>query len=54
MPNFDRKPALVAARQHGMAGVLPVDVEMGNVEALAAQYPQVAADLKSYPQPAQK
>lgn len=35
-------------------GVVPADVEMGNVEALAAQYPQVAADLRSFPKPAQK
>lgn len=35
-------------------GVLPVDVELGDANALAAQYPQVAADLHSFPLPAKK
>jgi len=32
-------------------GVEPVDVEIGNVDALAAKYPQVADDLRSFPVP---
>ena len=32
-------------------GVEPVDVEIGNVEALAAKYPQVADDLRTFPVP---
>jgi predicted cupin superfamily sugar epimerase len=32
-------------------GVEPVDVEIGDVEALAAKYPQVAADLRTFPVP---
>jgi predicted cupin superfamily sugar epimerase len=33
-------------------GVLPEDVELGDIEALAAKYPDVAADLRSFPVPA--
>ena len=33
-------------------GVIPADVELGDAEALAAQYPGVAADIRSFPQPA--
>jgi len=33
-------------------GVEPADVELGNAEALAAQYPKVAAEIKSFPVPA--
>jgi hypothetical protein len=32
-------------------GVEPVDVEVGDVDALAAKYPQVAQDLRSFPVP---
>jgi predicted cupin superfamily sugar epimerase len=32
-------------------GVEPVDVEIGNVDALAAKYPQVADDVRSFPVP---
>lgn len=32
-------------------GVVPADVEIGDVDALAAKYPQAAADLRSFPQP---
>ena len=32
-------------------GVEPVDVEIGNVDALVAKYPQVADDLRSFPVP---
>jgi len=32
-------------------GVEPVDVEIGNVDALAAKYPQVADDLRTFPVP---
>ena len=35
-------------------GVEPVDVEIGNVDALAAKYPQVADDLRSFPVPAKE
>ena len=31
--------------------VAPADVELGDAEALAARYPQVAADIRSFPQP---
>jgi len=34
-------------------GVEPVDVEIGNVDALAAKYPQVADDLRAFPVPGQ-
>ena len=33
-------------------GVEPADVELGNAEALAARYPKVAAEIKSFPVPA--
>ena len=33
-------------------GVVPADVELGDPEALAARYPQVAADIRSFPRPA--
>ena len=32
-------------------GVEPVDVEIGNVDALVAKYPQVADDLRTFPVP---
>ena len=32
-------------------GVIPADVELGDVEALAAKYPSVAADIRSFPVP---
>ena len=32
-------------------GVEPVDVEIGDVDALAAKYPQVADDLRTFPVP---
>ena len=35
-------------------GVEPVDVEIGNVDVLAAKYPQVADDLRSFPVPAKE
>jgi predicted cupin superfamily sugar epimerase len=35
-------------------GVEPVDVEIGNVDALAAKYPQVADDLRTFPVPVKK
>ena len=34
-------------------GVVPVDVELGNVDLLARKYPAVAADLRSIAAPAQ-
>src|SRR5712692_11981915 len=37
-----------------LLGVEPVDVEIGNVDALAAKYPQVADDLRSFPVPAKE
>jgi predicted cupin superfamily sugar epimerase len=33
-------------------GVEPVDVELGNPEALAARYPKVAAEIRTFPLPA--
>jgi hypothetical protein len=30
-----------------MAGVVPADVELGNVDELAAKYPSVAADVRA-------
>jgi predicted cupin superfamily sugar epimerase len=33
-------------------GVEPIDVELGNAEALAARYPGVAAEIRSFPRPA--
>jgi predicted cupin superfamily sugar epimerase len=33
-------------------GVEPVDVELGNAETLAARYPKVAAEIRSFPLPA--
>ena len=33
-------------------GVEPADVELGNADALAAQYPTVAAEIRSFPVPA--
>ena len=33
-------------------GVEPVDVELGNAEELAARYPKVAADIRTFPLPA--
>jgi hypothetical protein len=33
-----------------MAGVEKVDVELGDVDALAAKYPDVADDLRSFQQ----
>ena len=33
-------------------GVLPEDVELGNAEMMAAQFPRVAADIESFPLPA--
>ena len=33
-------------------GVEPADVELGNAETLAARYPKVAAEIKSFPLPA--
>jgi hypothetical protein len=32
--------------------VEPVDVELGDAEVLAARYPKVAAEIKSFPIPA--
>jgi len=32
-------------------GVLPADVEIGDADALAAAYPEVATDLRSFPTP---
>jgi predicted cupin superfamily sugar epimerase len=32
-------------------GVEPADVEIGDIETLAAKYPQVAADLRTFPVP---
>jgi len=32
-------------------GVLPEDVELGKAEELAAQFPQVAAEIRSFPLP---
>jgi len=33
-------------------GVEPVDVELGNADELAARYPKVAADIRTFPLPA--
>jgi predicted cupin superfamily sugar epimerase len=33
-------------------GVLPVDVELGDIEILAAKYPHVAEDIRTFPIPA--
>jgi predicted cupin superfamily sugar epimerase len=36
-------------------GVVPAeDVELGNVEELAAKYPEAAADIRKFPEPAEK
>jgi len=35
-------------------GVEPVDVEIGNVDVLAAKYPQVADDLRTFPVPVEE
>ena len=32
-------------------GVIPADVELGKPDLLTAQFPQVAADIRNYPQP---
>lgn len=32
-------------------GVIPADVELGNADELAAKYPSVAADIRSFPVP---
>jgi hypothetical protein len=32
-----------------MPGVEPADAEIGDVKALAAKYPDVAADLRAFP-----
>lgn len=32
-------------------GVIPADVELGNADRLAAEFPQVAADIRSFPEP---
>jgi hypothetical protein len=40
-------PPLVSRREHRMPGVVPADVEIGDVEKLAAKYPDVAADLRA-------
>jgi len=32
-------------------GVLPVDVELGDIETLAVKYPEVAAEIRSFPIP---
>jgi predicted cupin superfamily sugar epimerase len=32
-------------------GVIPADVELGKPEVLTAQFPNVAADIRNYPQP---
>ena len=35
-------------------GVVPEDVELGNVEELAAKYPDAAADIRNFPEPTEK
>jgi predicted cupin superfamily sugar epimerase len=35
-------------------GVEPADVELGNADALAARYPKVAAEIRSFPLPAKR
>ena len=35
-------------------GVEPADVELGNATALAAKYPKVAAEIRSFPLPAKR
>jgi predicted cupin superfamily sugar epimerase len=35
-------------------GVEPADVELGNADALAAKYPKVAAEIRSFPVPAKR
>ena len=42
--------ALVPQREHRMARREKVDAEIGDVEALAAKYPDVADDLRSFQQ----
>jgi len=32
-------------------GVIPADVELGKPDLLTTQFPQVAADIRNYPQP---
>jgi hypothetical protein len=32
-------------------GVIPADVELGDVAALAAKYPTVAVDIRAFPEP---
>jgi predicted cupin superfamily sugar epimerase len=33
-------------------GVIPADVELGDMDALAARFPDVAAEIHSFPVPA--
>ena len=35
-------------------GVQPADVELGNAETLAAKYPKVAAEIRTFPLPAKR
>ena len=35
-------------------GVEPADVELGNPDTLAARYPNVAAEIRSFPLPAKQ
>ena len=35
-------------------GVVPEDIELGNVEELAAKYPESAADIRTFPKPQEK
>jgi predicted cupin superfamily sugar epimerase len=46
----DRKFFLGASTE--WPGVLPVDVELGDIEILAAKYPHVAEDIRTFPIPA--
>lgn len=32
-------------------GVVPEDVELGDIEAIAAKYPDVAAQIRTFPVP---
>jgi predicted cupin superfamily sugar epimerase len=47
---IDARPFFLGASTE-WPGVIPADVEIGDVEALAARYPAVAADIRAFPLP---
>jgi predicted cupin superfamily sugar epimerase len=47
---IDARPFFLGASTE-WPGVIPADVEIGDVEALAARYPDVADDIRAFPQP---